>query len=92
MEVIGRRQLERRWVVVAAGWRGEPKVAGAVGSPSGAGVVVVFSFGGDASGAVLGSGAAASGHHRGALAALVQRRSGFWWQQIAGRNAQAGKQ
>ncbi len=41
--------------------------------------------GGDAIGPVLGAGAAAGGHHRGALTAVVHRSSGVRWPQVAGR-------
>ena len=41
---------------------------------------------------VLSTGAPASGHHRDPLIAVVHRRSGFRWPQIAGGRAEAGKQ
>ena len=65
--------LERRRIVVGVGWC-RSGVARALGPPGGAGIVVLAAFGGDAVGAVLGAGAAAFGHHRGALAAGVG-----WW-------------
>jgi hypothetical protein len=54
--------------------------------------VVLSAFGGDALGAVLGSGAAPFGHHRAALAAVVQSGVGFWCGHTAGGVAQAGEQ
>jgi hypothetical protein len=57
-----------------------------------AGLVVSVSFGADALGAVLGSGAAASGHHRGPVVAVVSVPVGFGVRQVASWSAQAGEQ
>jgi DivIVA domain-containing protein len=83
--------LERWWFLVSVGL-GRSGVARALGPLGGAGIVVLAAFGGDAVGAVLGAGAAAFGHHRGALAAGVG-----WWVGVggwdpAGGQAQAGEQ
>ena len=49
---------------------------------------ILSAFGGDAVGAVLGAGAAAFGHHGGALGAVVQRRVGLGGGHAADRVAQ----
>jgi hypothetical protein len=53
---------------------------------------ILAAFGGDVLGAVLGAGAAAFGHHRGALAAVIQRRIGVRRGQGAGGSTQTRKQ
>jgi len=64
-----RPHLERRRVVVGLGW-GWPDTACWLWAPL---FAVLSAFGGDAVGAVLGAGAPAFGHHRGALGAVIQR-------------------
>ena len=78
-------------MVVGAGW-GRSEVAQRVGAAGRAGKVVLSSFGSDAVGAVLHPGAASSGHHRGSVTAILNRRVGFRCRHAAGGQAQAGKQ
>ena len=63
-----------------------------MGLAGGAGVVVGVAFGGHAVGAVLGAGAAAFGHHGGAIAAVVRWWVGFGGGHAADGVAQAGEQ
>src|SRR6202007_1281803 len=83
---------EWRWLPIADGvaW---PEIVRLV-IPSGglACHSVLSAFGGDAVGAVLGAGAAAFGHHRGALGAVVAGWVGFGGRHAADGVAQAGKQ
>jgi len=89
--VTDRTDSERRWIVVGFGWGG-PEVAHVVGPPGHASIPILSAFGGDAMSPVLGAGAPACGHHRGPVAAVLQRRVGFGCRHTAGRPAQAGKQ
>src|SRR5689334_12839112 len=85
-------QSEWRWVVIAVGRWGGTEVGGLGFStfrwPR---LVVLPTFGGDAHGAVLGAGARAFGHHRGALTAVVLGQACFRGGRGTGAAAQTGE-
>src|ERR1700739_1766590 len=65
-----------RWGVVGLGWGGAGVACWFFGAGRGS-LAFVSRLGGDACGAVLGAGASALGHHRGALGAVVLGWVGF---------------
>jgi hypothetical protein len=85
-------RLEGRWLAVADGVARSEIVKLAIPSGSLACHPVLSAFGGDAVGAVLFAGAAAFGHHRTALGAVVGRRVGLGCRDGAGGSAQTRKQ